>query len=494
MDSTLGRLFCAAPARTPSVTSEVAEAAEMEVLAPCWEALASPDGAQRVAAMMVLTQFQRPELWARIAADARGWNDPTVRRLYRAGLLAWASDPALRSMALSEIAGDLEGSSGLERLVLYQVFRAILEPDRDPGPCNTSMDWSVVTPYLPAEQEVQDNLQEALLLAQPTVGAEGAEVDETLQRAEAILIGRRMVVALAELLSVLSAAVDGAAPDPSVREQLFRAAMGVSPADLAQGFRVIGELLLATSDGLADGRLPILTPEKHWKVALLQATIDGRFGDTGCPELIRLAEAANTLAKETLRVVGGLALDAEVLLMHPLFALLGQTISRRVQRFGSKNAAIEAELAFAFALARGGAGLPPLDAAREAAIAKLVGLPPPWARRPSGPGLDRARQSFAQRAAQALVDTDLDGLREGTVRDVDQCLSQWAAAKEGWSRQDRRRVAAAVVLGAVGVVLALQGLGYTPLERDPELPYVSFSGGTKFGCRVLESRPAPKRP
>lgn len=124
----------------------------MEVLAPCWEALASPDGAQRVAAMMVLTQFQRPELWARIAADARGWNDPTVRRLYRAGLLAWASDPELRSMALSEIAGDLEGSSGLERLVLYQVFRAILEPDRDPGPCNTNMDWSVVAPYLPAEQ------------------------------------------------------------------------------------------------------------------------------------------------------------------------------------------------------------------------------------------------------------------------------------------------------------------------------------------------------
>lgn len=466
----------------------------MEVLAPCWEALASPDGAQRVAAMMVLTQFQRPELWARIAEDARGWNDPTVRRLYRAGLLAWASDPELRSMALSEIAGDLEGSSGLERLVLYQVFRAILEPDRDPGPCNTNMDWSVVAPYLPAEQEVQDNLQEALVLAQPTGGAEGAEVDETLQRAEAVLAGRRMVVALAELLSVLSAAVDGATPDPSAREQLFRAALGVGSAELAQGFRVIGELLLATSDSLADGRLPILAPEKQWKVALLQATVDGRFGDTRRPELIRLAEAANTLAKDELPDAGAVALDAELLLMHPLFSLLGQTISRRVQRFGSKNAAIEAELAFAFALARGGAGLPPLDGAREAAIAKLVGLPPPWTRRPTGPGLNRTRRPFARRAAQALVDTDLDGLREGTVCEVDQCLSEWAATNEGWSRQDRRRVAVAAVVGAVGVVLALQGLGFSPLRRDPELPYLSFSGGTTFGCRVVGSGPPSKAP
>jgi hypothetical protein len=493
MDSTLGRLFCAAPARTPSVTSAVAEAAEMEVLAPCWEALASPDGAQRVAAMMVLTQFQRPELWARIAADARGWNDPTVRRLYRAGLLAWTGDPELRSTALSGIAGDLEMASGLERLVLYQVFRAVFEPDRDPGPCSTSMDWSVVEPFLGGEEEVQADLQDAPPALSPVPPSDELEPEESYRRAEAILTGRRLVVALAELLPVLSAAVDGQAPDPEARDRFFRGALGVGALELAQGFRVIGELLLATSDGLADGRLPVLSPEQQWKIALLQATIDGHFGDTSRPELLRLSEAANTLAGEVLPTAGALGLDAEVLLMHPLFSLLGQTIARRVQRSGARNAALEAQLSFAFTLAHGGAGLPPLEGARELMIAKLVGLPPPWTERPRGPRLARARRSFARRATKAMADTDLDGLREGTVRAVDQCLSEWAAPDERWTRQDRRRVGVALVLGGLGTLLCLQLLGLSPLSREPELPYAYFSGGTKFGCRVLESGLGPKR-
>lgn len=466
----------------------------MEVLAPCWEALASPDGAQRVAAMMVLTHFQRPELWARIAADARGWNDPTVRRLYRAGLLAWAGDAELRSTALAGIAEDLEVACGLERLVLYQAFRAILEPERDPGPCSTDLDWSVIAPYLPGGSEVQVDLQDAPPPIAPVLPGEGPEPEETFLRAEAILSGRRLVIAMAELLPVLGRAVTAEARDLAGCDRIVRGALGIGRLELAQGFRVIGELLLATADALADGRLPIMSPEQQWKVALVQATADAQYGDTSRPELVRLAEATNALAGEELPTAGALDLDAEVLLMHPLFAAIGQTICRRVMRFGAKNAAVEAELSFAFALARGVVGLPLLDGAQEMAIAKLVGAPPPWKERPHGEKLARARRNFAGRAAKALAETDLDGLRESTVRAVDEWLSEWSAPSGGRGRHDHRRVGVALVLGGLGTLLALELLGLTPLSREPEMPYAYRSGDTKFGCRVLETGPARKRP
>lgn len=429
MDSSLGRLFVAAPSRTPSVVEAWEAAADVEPLAPCFEALRSTDGAVRLAAMTVLTHWNRPELWSRIAADPRGWHRDEVRAVYRAGLLTWAEDPEVRSGALQALAEDIDEATGLERAVLYGAFMAVLDPTVDPGPIKAQADWGLVEPYLVLASHRPRAVDGSLVVGRCTgrrkVYAGQPGPDHSYRQASAIVLGRQMVLTLSELMPILDVALRAVVPSAHLLDELLREGLGVSLAELANVLRQVGARLLAVGDAIADGSLPVASAEEQWSLALT-TELEDPLDLAHRREFLALSQATEALMHGG--EFGDFALEPWVWPEVPLFVTLGEICVRRADQASRDRAGLEARLAFAVALAGGLGPLAPLDGAVELAVAELVGLPPPWTSPPKGRRRKRLRRAFAKKVCRVMGELDPDAYTPETWESTAGLLRTWLEA------------------------------------------------------------------